>query len=376
MSRLYHWAALAALLASGAARAQDKPAAAPGPAARPAEVVAHFHDGSVVRKALLREGVVVVTRFGRLTVPAAEVRRIEFGLHLPDGVAREVAAAVKQLGSDEFKLREAAGKRLVALGFRAYPALQAAARSPDKEVAARARAALEQVRKEAPAELLSLREHDVVHTRDCVLAGRIEADALKAHTASLGELSLRLTELRSLHSAAVDRTEVAVEAAQFGAGVGKWADSGMTVEAGVGLVVAASGRVDLMPAQAGRHVSGPGGYPGQGSDGGYQAGTLLGRVGEEGAVFVVGQHYEGHSAKGGRLFLRIVPLSGGNGSTGSYQVKVRTGPGVEVRAQANSPTPVNSPYGSFPSMGGSYTLPPGAPMRGGGRGFRGPGVNR
>src|SRR5436309_6192523 len=154
MSRLSHGALLAALLATSPARAEDKAAEAP----RPAEVVAFLLDGTVLRKVYLRDGVAVVTRFGRLTVPAAEIRRIEFGLHLPEEVAREVEAAVKQLGSDEYKQREAAGKRLVALGHRAYPAVQAAARSPDKEVAARARAAAEQIRKAAPAELLSLRE--------------------------------------------------------------------------------------------------------------------------------------------------------------------------------------------------------------------------
>jgi hypothetical protein len=338
MSRLCHWTALTALLAASTAAAQDKPAQGARPAPRPAEVVARLHDGTVIRQAQLREGVVVVTRFGKLTVPAAEVRRIEFGRHVPAEVARQVEEAVKQLGSDEYKLREAAGQRLLALGARAYPALQAAARSPDKEVAARARAALERVRKEVPAEQLSLPEQDVVYTRDCVLAGRVEGEALRAHTAALGDLSLRFAELRSLHSAAVDRSEVAVEAAQFGNGAGKWADSGVTVEAGVGLVVSASGRVDLVPAQAGQHVSGPAGYPAQGS-GGHQAGTLLGRVGEDGPAFVVGQQYQGRSGKGGKLYLYIVPLAGGNGSTGAYRVQVSAGPGVEVRAAAGTGAP-------------------------------------
>jgi hypothetical protein len=362
MSCLCRCTVLAALLALSAA-AQDKPAGAPGPGPGGAEVVIRLHDGTVVRKALLRDGVVVVTRFGKLTVPAAEIRRIEFGFHLPDDVAREVQRLVKQLGSDDYQLREAAGKRLVALGFRAWPALQAAARSTDKEVAARAKAALERVRKEVPAEKLSLPGQDVVYTRDCVLAGRVEGEALKARSASLGELSLRLTELRSLHSAAVERAEVSLEAAQFGAGPGKWADSGVTVEARVGLALAASGRVDLVPAQSGQHVSGPVGYAAQG-EGGYQAGTLLGRVGEDGEVFVAGQYYEGRSAKAGRLYLRIVPLAGGSGLAGAYHVKVSTGPGLEVGGKGDAPTqgrrPVNYPWQVNPYYGNT---PPGLPLR-------------
>jgi hypothetical protein len=363
MSSLCHRTALAALLAASTAAAEDKPAEVAKPAPRPAEVVAQLHDGTVIRKAALRDAVVVATRFGKLTVPAAEVRRIEFGRHVPAEVARQVEEAVKQLASNEYKQREAAGQRLVALGARAYPALQAAATSPDKEVAARAKAALERVRKEVRAELLSLPEQDVVYTRDCVLAGRVEGEALRAHTASLGELSLRFAVLRSLHSAAVDRSDVAVEAAQFGNGTGKWADSGVTVEAGVGLAVSASGRVDLMPAQAGQHLSGPAGYPAQGSDGRHQAGTLLGRLGEDGPVFAVGQQYEGRSGKGGKLYLYIVPLAGGNGSTGAYQVKVKAGPGVEARAVANMGSPPAA-YGrgySVPGFGGSGLIPLQAP---------------
>jgi hypothetical protein len=360
MNRLCHKASLAALLVVSGAAAEDKPA---GPAPRPAEVVARLHDGTVLRKAALRDGVVVVTRFGKLTVPAAEIRRIEFGRHLSAEAARQVEEAVRQLGSDEYKVREAAGKRLVALGARAYPALLAAARSPDKEVAARARAAAEQVRKDVPAEQLSLPEQDVVYTRDCVLTGRVEGEALQARTASLGELSLRFAELRSLHSAAVERAELALDAGQFGTH-GKWADSGVTVEAGVGLAVTAAGRVDLVPAQAGQHVSGPAGYPAQG-EAGYQAGTLLGRIGEDGPVFVVGQRFEGPSGKGGRLYLRIVPVNGAGAPSGSYRVKVSAGPGVEVRTASGPPTPTavygvgygTSPYGTS----GSSTIPLPAP---------------
>jgi hypothetical protein len=368
MSRLCRGAALAALLAVGPAMAQEKTADAAKSGPPAAEVVARLHDGTVIRKAVLRDGVVVVTRFGKLTVPAADIRRIEFGFHLPDNVAREVEAAVKQLGSEEYKQREAAGQRLVALGFRAWPALQAASRSPDKEVATRAKAALERVRKEVPLEMLSLPEQDVVHTRDCVLAGRVEGEALKARSESLGELALRLTELRALQSAAVDRADVAVEASQFGNGTGKWADSGTTVEPGVGLVVSASGRVDLTPDRPGQHVSGPAGYAAQGAYGAYQAGTLLGRIGEDGPVFAVGQQYQGHSGKGGKLYLYIVPLSGGNGSTGSYQVKVSSGPGVEVETRANAGMPQPTfPYGpNHPYAGSTPSMPGGPGMPGGG----------
>jgi hypothetical protein len=147
----------------------------------------------------------------------------------------------------------------------------------------------------------------------------------------------------------------------------------VTAEAGVGLALSASGRVDLVPAQAGQHVSGPAGYAAQG-EGGHQAGALLGRVGEDGEVFVVGQRYEALSDRGGRLYLRIVPLANGTGPAGAYHVKVSTGPGVEVAGQAGTPArgrrPANYPWQVSPDGDPRPGLPPrpAARMKGGGGG--------
>jgi hypothetical protein len=55
------------------------------------------------------------------------------------------------------------------------------------------------------------------------------------------------------------------------------------------------------------------------------AGTLLGRIGDDGPIFVVGRKYEGASTIEGKLFLRIVPLQGSGGTTGKYEVKISTG---------------------------------------------------
>src|SRR5262249_10516819 len=155
------------------------------------------------RKATILDAVEIQTRFGKLSVPVRDIRRIEFGLHLSPETSRQLEEAVRQLGGDKYEQRQAASKQLVALGFRACAALEAAAKSPDKEVATRAQAALDQIRDETPAEQLGLKPDDVIYTGDCVLTGRITTPALKARTDTFGEMQFKLAELRSLRSAAV-----------------------------------------------------------------------------------------------------------------------------------------------------------------------------
>ena len=54
------------------------------------------------------------------------------------------------------------------------------------------------------------------------------------------------------------------------------------------------------------------------------AGTLVGRVGESGKAFVVGEQYEGSGAQEGKLYLHIVPSPWNNASSGTYRVRIRS----------------------------------------------------
>ena len=63
----------------------------------------------------------------------------------PDPVQAEVEALIKQLGSEDWEKREAAQKRLLAIGKPAVEKLRAAAKSPDLEVSSRARDILAEI---------------------------------------------------------------------------------------------------------------------------------------------------------------------------------------------------------------------------------------
>src|SRR5437868_2565958 len=76
MSRLCHGMVWVPLLAiAGLARGEGRPPAAPPPGA----VTAVFHDGTVIRQVALPESVEVLTKYGRLTVPVRDIKRVEVG---------------------------------------------------------------------------------------------------------------------------------------------------------------------------------------------------------------------------------------------------------------------------------------------------------
>jgi hypothetical protein len=196
--------------AAAPCRAQQGGPADPRPA-RPAEpgvVVAHFADGSTLKLTLKEEKLELTTAYGKLTIPVADVRRIELGTRVADDVARKVAAAVADLASDNFQTREAASALLQKLAEKAYPALlESAQKTTDVEAKKRVEAALEKIRAAVPAELLEVRKADVVYTADSKFTGRLEGEALKATTAQFGDVKMKLADVRSIRSLAAGEPE-------------------------------------------------------------------------------------------------------------------------------------------------------------------------
>src|SRR5205807_904306 len=74
----------------------------------PGELVAHFVDGSVIRRVRMTDSIDVQTRYGKLSVPIGEIRRIEFATRLSEETSRQVERAIDNLGSKLFAQREAA----------------------------------------------------------------------------------------------------------------------------------------------------------------------------------------------------------------------------------------------------------------------------
>ncbi len=295
----------------------------PSQAAPQAEV--RFGDGSLVRLTLLQENLEVMTKYGKLTIPFTDVRRIEFGLHLPEGVGPKIQTAIGRMGSNVYKHREEAVNDLVDLGHFALPLVEKAARGGDLEVAQRAQSVLKRITEKVPAEDLRTKAEDTIQTVEFLITGRIISPAIKARSVHFGDLSLKLSELRTLHlRGGKDDVEVTVDATKYGSAADQWLDTGTSIDSNLRLHIRGDGQVDLWPQTPGQYMTGPKGYTTAGKGGAHMAGTLLGRVGSDGKVFVVGDRFEGIPGREGRLYLHIVPSPWNNASTGNYRVKIRT----------------------------------------------------
>src|SRR5205807_8836167 len=76
-------------------------------AAKGNEVEVRFGDGSKVRMLLLQDSVEIVTKYGKLLVPTADIRGIDLGVHLPEGAEEKIDKAIKRLNGTSFKDRDA-----------------------------------------------------------------------------------------------------------------------------------------------------------------------------------------------------------------------------------------------------------------------------
>jgi hypothetical protein len=314
----------------------------PSRKADPREVEVRFVNGSKVVMTLMPEQIEVVTKFGKLTIPPEEIRYIEFGLHLPPGAAERIQTALAQLDSNNYKQREAALKELIALGAHAYPTLQNAAKSAPMESGQRIKQALKTIEQKVPEHLLRVKEEDLIQTSKFALSGKIVTPVIKAKAEYFGDLELKPPQLRSIRRVAdAVKVEILVDAAKHGRQNAPWMDTGFKVEANSKLMISASGEIDMNPQQPGQMAAGPNGMnnrgfnvnvgfrggPGMGLEN-LSPGTLLGRIGDKGPVFIVGDRYSGTASRGGKLHLLIFPVNWGAGAAGSYNVRLSAFPNV------------------------------------------------
>jgi hypothetical protein len=328
---------LAAVVAGPPVQGPAKPGAAPAKeAAGGKEAEVRFANGSTVFMTLLPEPIEIQTAFGKLTVPPRDLRSIEFGVHLPEGAELKIQILLKQLSSSNYRLRDAAVKELARLGPHAYPALLRTTKEKEQpEASQRAAAAIKLIERRVPARQLRLKDEDVIRTSKFTIVGRVLNPVIKARAEYFGEVGLKpyqLFAIRCLEGAG--DVEVTVDAARYGSAHSQWMDANFMVDPQLDLLITASGQVDLWPQGPGQYMTGPAGMgaggrpqPGAAVAGGVVAspGLLVGRIGEDGVPFVIGDRYAGRPGRVGKLYLHIGPSPWNNASTGNYRVKITTG---------------------------------------------------
>lgn len=202
---------LAAVAPAPAAPVATQPSAATK-AGPPPEVEVRCADDSVLRVKLLDDTLELVTKYGTLRVPTADVRRIDFATRTPPEVADRVTTLISTLNHPDYATRERASAQLRDYRERAYHPLVKAAKHSDPEVSRRAEENVRFIQQKLPAGALEPREFDVVQTDDAKVAGLLTVSSLKVQTGPFGEQTLRLADVRSLKSGTGPGAEEAANA--------------------------------------------------------------------------------------------------------------------------------------------------------------------
>ena len=174
-------------------------------------VEVRFTDSGILKLSIREERIELMTPYGKLYIPLSDIKRIEFGLRIPEEVSKRVEAAITDLGNPQFRRREAAGVILLGLREKAYPAVVRATKSSDMEIANRAEELVKKFQETVPEELLKVRDYDIIYTENSKIAGNIESASLRANTNQFGEVQLRLADV---HIVSFKGTESDVEIAQ------------------------------------------------------------------------------------------------------------------------------------------------------------------
>jgi hypothetical protein len=327
--RLFRHAALLGLASVLAvARADDPPKAPSAPAkGGTAPVEVRLADGSSVRMALTQPNIEITTKYGKLSVPAAEIRRVEFGFRYPDGAESKIDELVTTLGDGNYKRREAAAAELLTYRELAYPALKRATKSSDAETAKRASELVQKLEDKIPPEKLKFRDFDLLSAVDFTARGRIEAKTLQGSTPYFGDVRLQVAEVRSLRSVAFGgETTVQLDASRHtDQANGTWLETDVELNGDMPVEIVASGQVSLY--RGGGYEAGPKGHQSYPSpNGAHLSGALIGRVGTSGEVFLVGEKYYGTPKESGKLYLRLAPSPWPGQASGTFKVSISPNP--------------------------------------------------
>ena len=224
----------------------------------------------------------------------------------------------------------------MALGPYSYSAAVDASRSKEAEVATRGKDVVQKLQAKHPKKDLKTMVDDKVITPTFPIVGRIVTSSIKAKADYFGSVELSLADMRTLKAigaVGVD-VDVAVDASKY-AVRGQWLATNFQADGRSTIVITARGTIDLQPEDPGQIMAGPSGYgrnvgaggfaggPGLGKKGASKTtgGTLLGKIGENGDTFVIGERYEGTPSQEGKLYLQIYPSPYSPQSSGSYDVK-------------------------------------------------------
>lgn len=286
-------------------------------------------DGSKVHGTLMDKSIEISTSYGTLNVPWNEIRNIKLGLHYPEGVKKEIDEAIKELGHDAYKKRDEATKKLAFLGRHSYLRISdETIKENDTETKRRAEAIKKKIEEDIPASEIRSTAHDLIVAKEAILKGKITTSAIKIKTKHLGDVDLKLCTLDNFYLG-FSGGEFKIDAAKYGMKPNTaWFDTKVYVSDQGKWSIKARGSVDLWAQGPGQYMATPKGNTNNTNFGGWPSGALIGKVGENGKEFLIGESYTAGAAfsqdTSGNLYLRINSSAWENSqTTGFYEVTIQ-----------------------------------------------------
>lgn len=174
----------------------------------PGEVEVRFGDDSVMKVVLVADVLDLATAYGKLTIPMADVKRVECGLRVTDAEEKAIAEAILDAGGTDPKKRVAARDVLVGFREKSLSAVKRAAAGAMGTEAGTFLADVEgRIKSVLPDGRAEATDRDKVVTAGSTFTGRLTTTEFKVRTYAFGEQSLKLSTVRTIRTRTADEAE-------------------------------------------------------------------------------------------------------------------------------------------------------------------------
>jgi hypothetical protein len=328
------WAgSVAAMLATGTARAQESespPAGAAEAAAADPELIRLFMvDGSVLAGKLSVQDLELETTYGRLLIPVTAIKSLTPGMGRRPDLKGQVAQWIEQLGAADFEQRETAQQELLKVGRAARLELEKRQTDKDTERRTRIKAILAELDDQADDAEGSppVHERDTIETLEFTAVGNLLTKEFTVDS-RYGPLLVKLADLRHAQRDAVQKSELRKTVTVDGVNLVQRGlkNVSLRLEKGDKVSITADGSLTMTPWGNGAVSSPDGGV----NFGWYVAnsipsGALVGAIGASGKVFKIGAKHSFEADRTGELHLAVAMQNeyANQNFPGRYTVKVR-----------------------------------------------------
>lgn len=299
-------------------------------------------DGSILTGQLTPDEIEVETAFGMLSVPVLSLHSLTPGLESHPELAARIEQLIEELGSSKFETREQAQRSLLEMGLVAREALERRAKDSDTERRNRIKALLEELEELATSleddpgldpqgRLSPLAVRDTVETVDFTIVGRVVPQSFSV-TSKFGQLTVSLGDIRRMHRDVGGRSDIRRQVTVTSTNMAhrSFKDTGIRVERGDRVTITADGRITMSPwgQQAISTPDGAGNF-GWFTQNQIPAGALVGRIGSNGEIVLLGSRASFTADRAGMLQIAIalpVEYADNNQFPGEYKARIQVRP--------------------------------------------------